>query len=222
MGRTPLSKRGINLDRLTDKQRRFCISYSTCWNGRQAAVDAGYSETSASKTAYSLLQNPLVCKYIGKIQYEFKEKHDVEREEILQQLFYAVTREMNDFSDENGKLITDLSLLDERARSVIDGVEQTVSYDSEGNEIVKTKLKLTPKLGAIDMAMRYLGMFKEGKDNENVEEIDWDEFLEMEKLDNSKDEMREEMARLITQHPLAEKPVLIDKNGKQIHQKDTL
>lgn len=158
---------------LTDKQRRFASEYLIDYNSKQAAIRAGYSEKIAAATGCQLLKHPLVSKIIGHQETKLIKRLELSAEEILEQLYYMCTRSAADFCDENGKIITDVHKLSKRAQNTIDGIEQDIWYDGEGNQHVKTKLKLVPKTGAIDMAMKHKGLFAPTKVDNKVS-LDWD------------------------------------------------
>src|SRR5580698_7912170 len=108
MGKTSVSKRGINEERLTDKQRRFVHEYLIDYNGTRAATEAGYKnpQVIASKL---LNNNSLVKKAIGKAQSDLLDTLGLTREEALKQLFYCLTRSAKDFCDKDGNLITNVN-----------------------------------------------------------------------------------------------------------------
>ena len=53
---------------LTDKQRRFCEEYVIDWNGKRAAIAAGYSENTAKQIATENLSKPYLKDYIEEIK----------------------------------------------------------------------------------------------------------------------------------------------------------
>ena len=53
---------------MNDKQKRFCEEYIITLNGSDAAIKAGYSESTARQKAYELLSMDSVSEYI----YELK------------------------------------------------------------------------------------------------------------------------------------------------------
>lgn len=141
--------------KLSLKELRFVSEYLACMDPCVAAVKAGYSKPMGKK----LLANPIIAKMIAYEDQKTCEKLELSREEILLQLYYCVTRNAADFCDEDGKIITDVRFLSERARNTIDSIEQDVYYDMEGNQCLKTRLKLVPKATALDMAMKHKGLF---------------------------------------------------------------
>jgi hypothetical protein len=95
---------------------------------------------------------------------ETKERHSITIDEVLQQLWFCVTRNADDFVDaETGLLTTDIKKMSSRAKACIDGIEQVTKRwtDENGEEQSETttKVKLTPKLGAVDLAMKHKGLF---------------------------------------------------------------
>ena len=174
---TELRERGADLGRLkSDKMRRFVLEHLIDHSKKAAAIRAGYPEKSAGAMATKLLKNPIIKAYLGKIEREDVERLDLDREEVLRQLWYALTRKVTDFVDKNGE-IKNPNKMSERAQNVIDGLEQEVFIDAEtGNRRIKTKLRLSSKVSAIDMAMKHKGLFApvEGK---MLHQLDWDSLL---------------------------------------------
>jgi len=66
--------------RLTSKQERFIACYKLCENGRQAAIDAGYSPKSADQIAHQNLRN-------DRIMAELEAWRASKREEISKEDF---------------------------------------------------------------------------------------------------------------------------------------
>lgn len=61
-----MSTTALTPDReLTEMQEAFAVNFATNGgNGKQAAIEAGYSETSAAVLAHRMIRNPLVAKRI--------------------------------------------------------------------------------------------------------------------------------------------------------------
>ena len=166
MSRTDIVKRGpkkSKIEGLTDQQWRFVQEYIVHWNGAESARIAGYANPGVASS--KLLKNPTIQRYIASEKMKILKSTGIRAEEAIMQLWYALTRTAEDFADEEGKLITDVSQLNARARASIDGIEQTVTTyttsDGDVREEIKTKLKLIPKAQAIDMAMKHKGLFEE-------------------------------------------------------------
>lgn len=190
MALTPLTNRQIKGDhRFSDKQRAFVRRYLIHHDATKAAIEAGYKKTSAYQTGAKLLKTKVIQTAIGKQELKIEKEWKIEARDVLQQLYYCLTRDASDFADSTGKLITDVSKLNARARASINAIEQEVTtlYDREGNESgqrVKTKLRLVPKEEAIRMAMTHKGMFlKPEADGEKKYEIDWEKIRPQDRLD---------------------------------------
>ena len=141
--------------KLSLRKLRFVSEYLVSLNEVQAGKAVGVS----APTARKWLTDPVISRMITFEDRKTCEKLELSREEILLQLYYCVTRSAADFCDEDGKIITNVNQLSERARNTIDAIEQDVYYDQEGNQCLKTRLRLVPKATAIDMAMKHKGLF---------------------------------------------------------------
>jgi phage terminase small subunit len=175
--RKPL-KRSNELSRMTLKERRFCLEYLVDYNATRAAVVAGYSEKTAAVQAAKLLKKPHIKSYVDKMEGELVEDVKLRKEDILTQLYYALTRTVDDFVGPDGDVLP-MSQMDVRAKSMIDGFEQEVRIDGEtGEKKIKTKVKLVGKLGAIELAMKHKGLFEADKHDHNHKvSLDWDSLV---------------------------------------------
>ena len=173
-------------DELTPLMKRFVEEYVIDYCATDAVLRAGSSARSrgaAGVMGCNLLKNPVVKRAIFALERETSEKLEITRDEILTELFYCATRTGRDFVDvDTGEIITDVHRLPTRAQKTIDSIEQDVVIykDREGNETgrkVTTKLRLTPKLSAIDMAMKHKGLFAPVETiNEHRVQFNWDQL----------------------------------------------
>lgn len=172
MGKTELSKRGTDENKLSDRERRFVNEYVIDYDGKRAAIASGYSAPNVA--AQRLLKRPTIMRAIGKREYITSEELQLSLGDVIEQLYYCVTRSAEDFCDEEGHLITDVHKLSKRARAAIDGIEQTVHLDNQGGQTIKTRLRLVPKAAAIDMAMKHKGAYAPVKvESEHTIKLDW-------------------------------------------------
>ena len=71
---------------LNPRQMEFVEYYSISSNARQSAIDAGYSETSASVTGFKLLQMPQIQEAIKQSKIKFKQEIGITKKSILDDL----------------------------------------------------------------------------------------------------------------------------------------
>ena len=69
--------------KLTDKQEMFCLEYLVDLNATQAAIRAGYKETSAKEQGYENLTKPHIHEYIAKLKAERSDKVKIDAEWVL-------------------------------------------------------------------------------------------------------------------------------------------
>jgi len=176
LGHLLLKKRGVRATRLTDQQCRFVAEYAVDCHGTKAAIRAGYSKKTAGVMASKLLNHPLVAKALGNIKRQQLEAIDLRREEILEQLIYAVTRDVKDMVDEDGEVLA-IPDMPRRMTCMIDGFEQEVTVDGEtGDRRIRTRVKLSPKLGAIDAGMKYRALYAPEQHLHGVVNVDWEQL----------------------------------------------
>lgn len=71
---------------MTDRQKRFCEEYLKDCNAKQAAIRAGYAQSTASSVGAKNLRHPEVQNYLSAQQADTREQTGVTREEIVLQL----------------------------------------------------------------------------------------------------------------------------------------
>jgi len=159
---------------LTTKAARFVTEYLTDFNGRHAAIRAGYSAKTADQAASRLLRMPAIRAALnnGKIQDKV-----VERAEAINRMELTVERTRLEIArlayfdprklfDKAGNPIA-LQDLDDDTAAVIAGLDVLEEFEGSGQERrlvghVK-KWKLADKNSALDKASKILGLFE--KDN---------------------------------------------------------
>lgn len=167
MGSTAYTDYGSK--QLSDKERLFVDYYlSEGLDQTKAAIKAGYSVKSAQAIGNQIMRRPHIKRAIGKAAKEIHEGITLTTDEVLRQLYFIVTRDVREFVDENGVSLP-ISELGDRAAQSVDGFDQEITEYTDMNTGVKTrtiknKLKLVGKAGAIDMAMKYQGLFE--RDNQ--------------------------------------------------------
>lgn len=174
-------KRGFPVDEMPNHQHRiFCLAMlaSKGCKPTEAARVAGYKN--ASVTASKLMKLPHVRAFLGKMQYEREQELKMDGRRILLEVQYCALRDAKDLVDENGLIVENIQDLEPEIRRCIDGIEQKVSTDKYGTVTVETKLKLVPKLGAIELAAKHFGLIS--PDNHRHEHqhvhINWDDLAE--------------------------------------------
>ena len=74
------------MEKLTDKQIKFCEEYLVDLNATQAAIRAGYSEDSAKQIAYENFTKPYLVDYIAEKQAELRDKTLISTEWVVKRL----------------------------------------------------------------------------------------------------------------------------------------
>lgn len=78
------------LENLTGKQRMFVLEYIKCWNGEEAATNAGYSKKTARIIAYQNLNKPKIKEAIDLATERMLESEKAEIRAIVQRELKAI------------------------------------------------------------------------------------------------------------------------------------
>lgn len=172
-------RRGENPDKLTAQQLMFVEAYFTCckFNATQAAIKAGYTGAQAGQ---QLLNNKKVKAVLGKRMNDIMNDYHSEGERIVLELENIAFANPQDILRPDGS-VTPLQELPQRvARSIsrmkvsyVDG-----GYDANGNPVTATNVDISyyDKLTALDMLMRYRGMYDTAGGQAVKASVDWDEM----------------------------------------------
>lgn len=176
MGSTPTRYHGARKGKLTDKQKAFVTEYVKDFNGKRAAEAAGYSQP--PQAAAQLLKKPDIKAAIGRHHKDNENLSILERSRVLEELKFIVERNVKDLVDENG-IVRELHELPDAVARAIDGIKVRQIFDADGEVCGQTiEIKLVPKLPAIELAMKHLGMFEAEKvEHSGTIRFDWDALL---------------------------------------------
>ena len=178
MGRTKLSKRGVNLKRLTDKQLKFVTEYPKDFNGKRAVIAAGYSKNAAGVMANKLLNHPLVQKALGKAMLHTVETAELTREQIVAEVDAAAMFDpINLCGDERGIMsVANLHKVPAYIRRWMT-VKQVL--DKDGNVRQLISLSASDKRAIVELAMKHRGMLVEKVElTPKLPAVDWDTIYE--------------------------------------------
>jgi phage terminase small subunit len=143
-------------DKLTDKQKQFCIEYLIDFNGTQAAVRAGYSPRTAPEQSSRLLNNVKVQNFIKSKQEKLETKADITREQVLAEYAKLAFFDIRKIFTVDGGLMP-IRDIDDDSAAAIAGIE---SQDIKVEDMVIGKLnkvKVADKRAALDSICRVLG-----------------------------------------------------------------
>ena len=131
---------------LTPRRKRFCEFYVASLNAKQAAIEAGYSKTSARVTGVRILKDPEVQKYIVEQQAEAAERNNVTVDEVIEKLreTYVDAKKAN----QNGPAVRAVELLGKTVGMFKDQVVLTELQATSDDELVEKMAKGDAKKAA--------------------------------------------------------------------------
>lgn len=81
---------------MTDKMRRFALEYTVDFNGKAAAIRAGYSESTAAAAASKMLAREDVQELVQKSMAKLQEKTEITAERVLREAWGIATADVNE------------------------------------------------------------------------------------------------------------------------------
>lgn len=146
--------------KITEKQQRFVDEYLIDLNATQAAIRAGYSANSARDIGCENLTKPNIQQIISERMAERSKRTGVNQDRVVQELAKIAFVKMTDIVDSQGK-IKDSALDDDL--SCIESVKYKESESDTGSS-VEREVKISPKLKALELLGKHLGMWNDKLD----------------------------------------------------------
>ncbi len=140
----PTARRSEVHDGLHYRIRRFCQEYIIDFNGKQAAIRAGYSANGASVTACRLLTNPNVSAAIASLVRTKADELQLTAERVMTEVARIAFSDARELFDDDGKLKLPRDWSDKAAAAV-------KAYDRK-----RGKLDLWSKTEALALAARIM------------------------------------------------------------------
>jgi len=148
----------IHRANLNPRQERFVVEYVKDWNGRQAAIRAGYATSSAAVHAHRLLEMEKINEKIHAHQSRLQHSNAVLVKKTLKGLAAIAFSDPGTLFDCKGNLLMPFEKLPEETRRALDSIEVVDSVKG-GRKVRTVKAKFANKLAALWMLGNHYGLF---------------------------------------------------------------
>lgn len=155
-------------------RKQFALEYLIDGNATQAAIRAGYAESSARQRGSLLLQNPEVRATIdaqhGQVTKKLADRYEVNADRIVRELALLGFSNMGDYVviDDDGLPRLDLGSVTMDQTAAIKDIDVTTTTFDMGERgirtVEKTKIRLADKRSALVDLGKTVGLFKDGGD----------------------------------------------------------
>ncbi len=146
--------------KLTEKQQRFVAEYLIDLNGTQAAIRAGYSAKTADVQASRMLGNVKVQQAISEAMAERSKRTGVNQDRVVLELAKIAFVKMTDIVDNQGRIKSSAT---EDDLACIESMKYKESESDTGSS-VEREVKISPKLKALELLGKHLGMWNDKLD----------------------------------------------------------
>ena len=180
-------------NKLTEKQRLFCVYYIKCFNATKAAMKAGYSKNSAGEQGYQLLQKPSIKSEIQRLKQNKLNRAMLSEDDIFQKYIDIAFADITDYLEfssqevqgEYGSYTKNVVKL--KNSNELDG--SLISEISEGKDGIK--IKLQDKMKALQCLSDRMDLLSTSvKAKLNIEMLKLE--MEMNKVDNTQEETEDD------------------------------
>jgi phage terminase small subunit len=158
------------MDRLTDKQARFCEEYLKDLNSTKAALRSGYSAKTCRAIGCENLTKPIIQERIRKKIKQISEDNEITVERIVKEIASAAFSNVADLFDESGNL-KDMKELEREVAAAISSIDISEISTAQGEIGTTTKIRLWDKLKALEMLARYMRIFEGEKAPETATQV---------------------------------------------------
>lgn len=152
--------------KLNAKQERFAHEYLVDLNASQAAIRAGYSKKTAGSQGHDLLKKPEVQELIQREQAKRLNKMELTGERVLAELARLAFVDIRKAFNPDGTLKKPHDIDDDTAAALA-GIDTTATVIQGSGEddpplsLVTKKVKTFDKKGALELALRHLGLLND-------------------------------------------------------------
>ena len=148
---------------ITTNKKRFAEEFVIDFNGKQAAIRAGYSKKTAEQQASRLLSNVKVQNYISILKKEIEERSKMKVDECIQRLTSMARFDIADFYDETGALKSIHDIPEETRQAITElSVFEEFAGKGEDRTLIgfTKKVKLSDRRANLVELMKYLGAYE--------------------------------------------------------------
>lgn len=146
--------------KLTEKQQRFVDEYLIDLNATQAAIRAGYSAKTADVQGSRMLRNVKVQQAISEAMAERSKRTGVNQDRVVLELAKIAFVKMTDIVDNQGRIKSSATEYD---LACIESMKYKESESDTGSS-VEREVKISPKLKALELLGKHLGMWNDKLD----------------------------------------------------------
>lgn len=144
--------------KLTEKQQRFVEEYLIDLNATQAAIRAGYSAKTADQQGSRLLANVKVQQAISVAMAERSKRTGINQDRVVLELARIAFVNIEDVVDtDTGEILSNASRDD---LACIESIKFKQSDNQYGGSIER-EVKISPKLKALELLGKHLGMWND-------------------------------------------------------------
>ncbi len=150
--------------KLNPKQQRFVEEYLIDLNATQAAIRAGYSPKTATAIASENLAKPNISAAIACAMAERSKRTGITQDRVLEELEFRRVLFRSDIVDDTGKIKADAT---DEDRACIESIKYKRT-DTDTGYSEEREVKASPKLKALELIGRHLGMFESHSSKEQL------------------------------------------------------
>lgn len=155
--------------KLNERQERFCNEYLIDLNATQAAIRAGYKETTAYSMGQRLLKNVEVQAYIQQRKQDRVERTEITQDMVLRELALIAFSNAADYA----------AVVEKQATVDVESGVQIPLFDEDGKPVMYRTVEPVLTAELTENQKRALAVIKKGRDGFEIKPYDKVRALEL-------------------------------------------
>jgi phage terminase small subunit len=145
------------IDKLTEKQKKFCEEYIIDFNATQSAIRAGYSENTAKIISSQNLTKLNIQTYIQELIKGREKRTEITADMVVKELAKIAFFDIKKIFRKDGGLLNPCDL-DDDTSCVVSGIK---ARDVKNGDDIETivEYKLNDKIKSLELLGKHLGIF---------------------------------------------------------------
>ena len=160
------------MNKLTDRQEKFCNEYLIDLNATQAAIRSGYSKKTAQEIGSQNLSKVLIQERLKELKEQLKKDTDVTAEIVINEFRKIALSSIAHLHNSWISLVDFQDLTDDQ-KATIESIQtrtRTIMEPGTDHPIVieEVKIKLYDKQRALENLGKYLGLYEEDNKQKGI------------------------------------------------------
>lgn len=144
-----------------ERERLFAEAFVRTLNGRESAIEAGYTVRSASMMGSKLLHKPRVQRIMQELRAEREKSTRIDRNRVVEEIARIAFSNITDFAewDDEGNLkVKPSESIPREQAAAISEIFHDITDTKDGGVRIKKRFKLYDKIKGLELLAKHVGL----------------------------------------------------------------